>query len=1405
MAADAAPPTAQPRGRPALRIVRRIVGGLVLLALLLGAILLGLNTGPGHRFLARAIGTYTTQSGISIHPGRIEGSIYGRLTIFGLEVDDTRGPFLTIDRLDLDWRPFAYLSKLIDVRTALVTQGTLLRSPVLRPTPPLPPDQPLLPDIDLSLGRLRVDRFTIEPAVDGKRHVLAIVGSAAIAQGRARIDASAQAVLAPGLAGGDDAVLRLDAVPAQNRLLVDFRLAAPTGGLVDSYAHFGKSLTVALGGHGDWADWHGNLTAQAGGGALLDLALYGANGHFRMTGRALPDTILAPGASARLAAPAVAIEGSAVLGQRRADVALAAHSAALAVTAQGMVNLANNSLGNVRIAAQLLTPGVIAPGASGRDVRLDAVVDGPFATPTIDYHLNAAALGFRAMTIEALQAQGHATIDAMHVLIPVSATARRVSGLNAAAGNLLDNLTAHGTLAYANGTLMTDNLALHSGGLDATLIAIADFGHGRYTAAVKGHVNDYPVQGVGLIALDADAHLVPAPDGGFGIAGRIRAQTRRVDNASVRTLLGGNALVTADLRYSADNIASIANLQVTAPALHFAGGQGQYSPDGRIAFRGSGNSDAYGPFSVDAGGTIDRPVAHVHADRPNIGVQLTHVDARLSGKGPGQWQVVATGGSPYGPFNGDVAIDTRGPLRLTIGKAQFAGVHFAGSMTQTAAGPFAGALNLSGSGIRGHVTLAAQSRIQRADVAVTASAAHLPGPTAISIGGGTVTASVLLYPGAPAITADARLSDVRQGQLIVTSLQARVRYQQGRGTIGLTTAGHDSVPFNLAAQAAIDPGRIVFNARGNANGVAFSLAAPATLVRSGGDWQLPGTTVVLPHGQVMVSGRYGAQTQLHARINALDLSILQAAMPGLMIGGKASGTIDLVLPGGNAIPIAQTRLDIAGFTRTGAMTVSDPLDLSVLGASGADGANVAALIRRAGTTVGHAQLRLAPASGDGAWTDRLMHATLSGGIRYAGPAELLWTLTGISGQEVSGPVVVAADFGGRADQPTLNGVLRANQLRYENDTYGTVLSQIAIDGRFTRSQLVLNTFNARAGNGTVSAQGAFSLDAAAGYPITLAVRLANARLAKSDALGATVTGQVAVTNTRTAGGLIQGDLQLGELRYQIIRQGAGEVPELSGVHRKGKPLQAAAAIDPGPAPSAWKLALRVHAPGRIFVSGMGLEAEWSTDMRITGSAGAPSVVGDLTVVRGTYSFAGKSLDLDTASKITFDGGTPVDPLLAITASTTVNAVSATIAITGRSRQPQIAFSSTPALPQDEVLSRLLFGTSVTTLSPIEAVQLAAALNGLRSPGGGFNPLGKIRSIAGFDRLRILGADPQTGQGTSLAAGKYITRNVYVEVITDARGFTATQLEIALSKALSVLSSTGSFGGSNASLRYRRDH
>ena len=142
---------------------------------------------------------------------------------------------------------------------------------------------------------------------------------------------------------------------------------------------------------------------------------------------------------------------------------------------------------------------------------------------------------------------------------------------------------------------------------------------------------------------------------------------------------------------------------------------------------------------------------------------------------------------------------------------------------------------------------------------------------------------------------------------------------------------------------------------------------------------------------------------------------------------------------------------------------------------------------------------------------------------------------------------------------------------------------------------------------------------------------------------------------------------------------------------------------------------------------------------------------------------------------------------------------------GRSTNPQITFSSVPSLPQDEVLSRILFGSSISNISTIQAIQLAASLNSLRGTGGGLNPLGKLRSATGIDRLRILAPDETSGRGTALAAGQYLTDDIYIELITDARGFTATQLEVSLTSWLSVLSQAGGSGVTNFNVRIKKNY
>jgi translocation and assembly module TamB len=69
----------------------------------------------------------------------------------------------------------------------------------------------------------------------------------------------------------------------------------------------------------------------------------------------------------------------------------------------------------------------------------------------------------------------------------------------------------------------------------------------------------------------------------------------------------------------------------------------------------------------------------------------------------------------------------------------------------------------------------------------------------------------------------------------------------------------------------------------------------------------------------------------------------------------------------------------------------------------------------------------------------------------------------------------------------------------------------------------------------------------------------------------------------------------------------------------------------------------------------------------------------------------------------------------------------------------------------------------------------------------------------------LPADVTTGQGTSVAAGKYIGRRTYVEVITDGQGYSATRVEFQITRWLSILSTVSTIGRQSVNLRVSKDY
>ncbi|KGB54092.1 hypothetical protein FG91_02341 [Sphingopyxis sp. LC81] len=1404
-AEDGAAPAKASRSWP-LTILRWIGLTLLGLVLLFALFLVGLNSDAGRRFVVTQIEKYEFENGMKIGIGRLDGSLYGQMIIRNFTLSDPKGVFLASPEVRVDWRPIRYLANHVDVRSATAATMTMRKLPEFKVVPDT--GEPLLPDLDIDVGLVRVDRFVFEPPVAGERQVAKLNGKIAIADRRAQVTANAETI-AGGGGQGDVLKLVLDAVPEANRFGVKLDLTAPQGGVLAAMGGFKETLTAKLDGRGDWKLWNGKLTANLGAAPLARVALTGRDGTFTAKGTAQASRLLA-GPITEILGTETAIDLTARLQERKAaiDGRLSSDAAQLGIS--GGIDLGNSRYEGLKLAANILRPSAIAPAVRANGLRATARLDGAFALPTVDYRADANSLAFNDIVVEGISLAGKARVDADQIVIPVAGRAVRIRGLDTVAGGTLVQVRLDGDLAYSNGRILSDNLRLRSPRIDAKAIIIADLNKGFYTGAIDGRINDYRIESVGIFDIDTDADLKTAPRGGFEIVGRVRARSTKLFNSGVRDFLGGNATASSDVRYGTDGMIRFANLRMSAPRLRVTGGQGSYAPNGQIRLTARANSTDYGPVGVQLAGTITDPRAVVTAARPGLGIGLANLVAKINGAKNG-YRLAATGDTDYGPLSADVVLLTAsGPLTIDVERGDLSGIGFNGRLVKSDAGPFVGQLNASGQGLGGLVRLTAAGKYQAAAINVRANDVVLPGAAKLAVGSAIVDADITLYD-TPHIVADIQIADTQIRDYDIAVGRVKIDYRGGAGRAQALVEGTSGVPFRIAANADLQPKLWRAAVQGRATGINFRTTTPARIIPGADGYELLPTNITLGRGsRARIAGRFGDGIMLQSRLERVNMAILNAVYPDMGLGGRATGSIDFEQANSDSFPRADARLTITDFTRTTAASVSQPVDVNFAGKLLADGGEARAVMRKRGSVIGRLQASLRPLGpGAGGWTERLMAAPLGGGIRYNGPADTLYSFFGPATQHVSGPIAVAADFSCSVSDPCLEGVVRGKDMVYENQTYGTRLTNMVVNGRFTGNRLEIEQLTATAGDGTVQAKGFISLASADGYPMNISATLDNARLAKSENIAARATGNLTLEKVAGQTALLSGSLRLPETRYRIIREGAAQVPVLTGVRRKppagrqrisGDGLQAVG----GSLFDLIRLDIALKAPDEIYVSGMGLESEWKADVVLRGTTQDPRVTGEIELVRGTLGFAGRSFELQEG-RVTFPTGEAFDPAIRLLASDTIETVTVSISVTGRASNPQIAFSSVPGLPQDEIVSRILFGDSITTLSPLQAVQLASSLNTLSSGGGGLSPLGSLQSATGIDRLRVLGPDDTVGRGAALAAGQYITKDIYLEVITDARGYTATQLEISLTPALSLLSQAGGSGGSNLSIRYRKDY
>lgn len=1402
--------------------------------------------------VSRALSTPTSRVSI----GAVDGALSSDATIRNVVVADRDGPWLRLDRARLIWRRAALFSRRLEVDRLEVGRLEILRRPAPGEAAPTA-KEPLLPELPLKVEvkAFALSELSLGEPLLGQAARLAASGSAKLGPPAEGLDLAFEARRLDAV-GRFSA--RLAFVPQGERLQIALAHDEPAGGLVARVANLPglPPVRLDLSGRGTLDDFAAALEASVGPdfGAQGQVRLV-RQASERVLDLDLASRIegLLPNAVAPVFAGATRLQGTARLADGGA-VALERLDLASSTARLGL----SGTLSAERVLDARITAGAApaASDASGRQITragaaeierlaFDGSVRGPVDAPRIEGRLDAAGVRMQQGSLASLavsllaepeapaRQHGAAADDARPSKRFRLRADARANGIALKEPAMQTAIGEHAALTL-RGVIGTDGAAdlevlriesptldarymgragpsLLAGTLDATLGDLSRFALLAARSDLKG-------------ALSLEAKLDGDPS-----ARTLRADLS-ADGRSIATgitavdrLLGGKL----SLRGAVQNLAEGASLE----RLRVEGAHVSADANGRVdagaaaldlrahiadlarlhpALTGRGDLTAHltGPLSRP-----DLTATATAADGARVlGRPLT--DARLEAAvrdatGSLDGSLMLSGAIGAKPLRGDLRLRrpdsatwTLDRLDLQVGSARIEGqasLDAAGlgagllriaapdldDLSPLALRPLGGSLEaelvLSREGARQDARLTAKGRSLRAAGASLATidadlrASDLYGRPAIdgrlgaerlTVGGETFERIRLSAVGAPEAS-DLTLSATARGGL---ALDGAARLLPG-----------DRTRLNVASLAA---------RRGDRR---LALAGPAAITFDDGAAIVSGMVLATDRGgRISLDGRVGDRFDLSLAVRALPLSVADLVSPDLKLSGTLDG--EAALSGTAAAPQGRFRATVAGLaapqTREAGLP---PMDAGASGTIDA-GRTVLDATATAGRSV---QVRAAgqlPLDPNGP-----VSLALNGSL----DARVLDTLLATGGQRVSGRVALDATLAGTLAKPLASGSATLSGGSFTDPLQGVRLTEIKgrVTGRgdaVTVEQLTASTRN----GGSLSLTGRIALNPEAGFPGQLQVKTARAELISNEI--ATVVANLDVT---LAGPLartprIAGRVDLVSMDVSIPDRLPATLRPLPGTRHVAPPPQVRARLTAaqrsaarqgrrGPAPFDATLDLLLSAPNRIFVRGRGVDAELGGDLKLTGTSRQPVAVGAFELRRGRLSVAGQRLDF-SRGRLVFTGD--LAPALDFVAETRAGDVKAQVAITGPASQPVFALTSEPALPSDEVLSRLLFAKASGNLSAFQALQLAQAVAQFSGSGSGPDMFEQARRRLGVDSLDI--ATGASG-GPAVGASRYIGDRLSVGVRAGAKPEdSAATATIDVTRRLKVQGEVGADGRSS---------
>ncbi|MDV4181314.1 translocation/assembly module TamB domain-containing protein [Rhizobium brockwellii] len=546
-------------------------------------------------------------------------------------------------------------------------------------------------------------------------------------------------------------------------------------------------------------------------------------------------------------------------------------------------------------------------------------------------------------------------------------------------------------------------------------------------------------------------------------------------------------------------------------------------------------------------------------------------------------------------------------------------------------------------------------------------------------------------------------------------------------------------------------------------------------------------------GNLAIAGTSIKSLDVTANTTNLPAGIANGFVPGLAAEGAVSATVKAT--GALSAPSVDFKVDWKNAATS--QTKGAGLSPFSIGASGKLAGNKLTVDT---SLAGDAGMSLKGGGSVVITGNRAIDMRFNGNLPFA----VLGAPLAQQGLVADGVATVNLQIGGTAAAPVINGTVSTNGAKLVDVRRNMAVNNLTATVTFNGSQAVISRLSGSlGGGGTISASGTIGIQPAGGFPADISIKLDKAVYVDGTLVVSTVNGTVGLRGPIT-NATLSGKLRLDKTSITVPEKLPTSLREIDIRHKNAPRAVLAQLRDdgerkPGEKSSVITLDLEIDAPSHIFVRGRGIDAELGGRVTIRGTAAAPIVTGGFTMRRGRMTILNRRLDFSDKSRITFAGD--LTPALDMEATSASGSTTLTVDVAGLATDPAITFSSSPQLPQDEVLAQLIFGQSMSKLSPVQIAQLADAVSQLAGN----------RSTSLFEGLRNqLGVDDfdvstdSKGQ-TSVSVGRYLNDRTYFELQQGGSAGAKAVINLDVGRGVKLRGAAGGNGAGEAGVVYEREY